>query len=89
MAQSYSEVAILFADICEFDLLVEEEQNNIVVILDDLFRNFDNACEKYGAQKIETVGKTYMAATGIEQCELNIPDSLKTLAKGERLVLMA
>jgi class 3 adenylate cyclase len=77
MADDQDEVAILFADICYFDDIVEVEQNNVVVILDELFRNFDLICEKNGAQKIETVGKTYMAATGIKECEINIPDQLK------------
>ena len=61
----------------------------MVVILDELFRNFDLICEKNGAQKIETVGKTYMAATGIKECEINISDQLKQRGKGERLVSMA
>ncbi len=49
MAVDQDEVAILFADICYFDDIVEVEQNNVVVILDDLFRTFDLLCEKHGA----------------------------------------
>ena len=30
-----------------------------------------------------------MAATGIKECEINIPDQLKQRGKGERLVSMA
>ncbi|EGR27982.1 hypothetical protein IMG5_185650 [Ichthyophthirius multifiliis] len=89
MADDQDEVAILFADICYFDDMVEEEQNNIVSILDELFRNFDIICEKHGAQKIETVGKTYMAATGIKECEINVSEQIKQRGKGERLVTMA
>lgn len=69
--------------------ILEAEKNNIVTLLDDLFRAFDFVCEKHGAQKIETVGKTYMAATGIKECEIEIDNNLKLKGKGERLVNMA
>ena len=46
-----------------------EEQENIVQFLDDLFRTFDKYCEICGVQKIETVGKTYMASAGLKACE--------------------
>ncbi|CAK62714.1 unnamed protein product (macronuclear) [Paramecium tetraurelia] len=67
--QNQGEVAIVFCDICNFDQVIMEEQENIVQFLDDLFRTFDKYCEFCGVQKIETVGKTYMASAGLKACE--------------------
>ncbi len=49
MANDQEEVAILFADISNFDDIVNEEKSNIVPLVDDLFRSFDTLCDKYGA----------------------------------------
>ena len=72
IAINQKNVAIIFADISNFDDIIEAENLNIVHLLDTLYRSFDTLCYKYGAQKIETVGKTYMAATGIKECEFNL-----------------
>lgn len=39
--------------------------------MDKLFRSFDGLCIQSGMQKIETVGKTYMAAGGLKDAENN------------------
>ncbi|CAD8157448.1 unnamed protein product [Paramecium octaurelia] len=62
-------VAIVFCDICKFDQIIMEEQENIISFLDDLFQPFDKYCEICGVYKIETVVKTYMAAAGLKACE--------------------
>ncbi|KAL4445014.1 hypothetical protein ABPG74_018742 [Tetrahymena malaccensis] len=66
LQEDQGDVAILFCDICDFDLIIQEEQSNIIKLLDKLFRFYDDACSINGIQKIETVGKTYMAAAGIK-----------------------
>ena len=60
---------ILFCDIDDFDSVVSTAQKGTVQILDELWRNFDRLCQKYGVQKIEAVGKTYMAAGGLKFVE--------------------
>lgn len=45
------------------------EKDKIVVMLDNLFRIYDNLCVQHGIFKIETVGYTYMAAAGLKECE--------------------
>lgn len=64
--ENQGEVSILFCDICGFDDLIAVEKENIVNLLDNLFRGFDALCVSNGMQKIETVGKTYMAAGGLK-----------------------
>lgn len=50
-------------------------------ILDTLFRHYDSLCNQYGLQKIETVGKTYMAAAGLRHVNAlaNVNPVLRTL----------
>jgi len=64
-------VVVLFCDICEFEKIVSQEQVNLIKLLDSLFRIFDQLCLKNNVQKIETVGKTYMACAGLKECEID------------------
>ena len=58
-------------------------------MLDNLFRMYDDLCAKNGVQKIETVGYTYMAASGIKACEELVPRYLLDIEKTQRLVNLA
>lgn len=63
-------VTILFADICEFDGLVTKmTPKEFIMLLDKIYSTFDQLCSIHGLQKIETVGKTYMASGGLKECE--------------------
>ncbi|CAD8136544.1 unnamed protein product [Paramecium pentaurelia] len=64
--QDQGDVTILFCDIYQFDKVIKYEQENILNFLDTLYRAFDQLCQTYDLQKIETVGKTYMAAGGLK-----------------------
>ncbi|CAD8190865.1 unnamed protein product [Paramecium octaurelia] len=89
MQQAQDDVSILFAYICDFDTIMKEEGKNVVLMLDSLFRLYDNLCIQHGVQKIETVGYTYMAATGIKACEQNMTAHVIRTEKTMRLVNMA
>ena len=67
--QARDGVTILFCDIADFDEVVRKNENNIVFMLDKIFRKFDELCVMHGIQKIETVGKTYMACSGLKDVE--------------------
>jgi class 3 adenylate cyclase len=67
------EVTIVFIDISEFDNLVRTYSgNDLLQFLDDVYNAFDQLCDKFGLQKIETVGKTYMACGGLKSAEKKI-----------------
>lgn len=53
MADDVGEIALLFCDICYFDDIIKEFQDQVVQILDDTFRAFDAICVKTGIQKVE------------------------------------
>jgi class 3 adenylate cyclase len=63
---------------------LESENEKIVVLLDNLFRNFDILCSQNDCTKIETVGKSYVGASGLN-LELNAikkkPTTYNTIEK--------
>lgn len=89
MADDAGYVIVIFADICNFDTLIKNYGNDIVGKLDSIYKDFDTMCEKYGAQKIETVGKTYMAVCGLEIVEENLSETLKSIEKSKRALDLA
>lgn len=57
-------VTILFCDIYDFDGITQSlRPMELVQLLDLVWMLFDRICERHGTVKIETVGKTYMAAS--------------------------
>lgn len=65
IADYYEEVTVLFADIVGFTRLSSATSPEFVVaILNDVFAYFDDICEKYGLEKIKTIGDSYMAVSG-------------------------
>lgn len=49
---------------------------DIILLLDQFYSILDQFCQLHGLQKIETVGKTYMAAGGIKECEIDVDKKL-------------
>lgn len=62
---------------------------NVIQIIDDVFRYFDYLCKQNGIQKIETVGKTYMACGGLKFIEENLDDELKKSSPSKRVLDLA
>jgi hypothetical protein len=60
---------VIFIEICKFEQIVKSKHRQIVTFLDDIFRGFDRLCLEYGIQKIETVGKVYMACIGLRSLQ--------------------
>ena len=69
----YETVTIVFCDLSDFDSLVAKlTPKDLITFLDELYSVMDQFCQLHGLQKIETVGKTYMAAGGIKECEVDV-----------------
>jgi guanylate cyclase len=78
IADQFSAASVLFADVVDFtprshDLPPAE----VVGLLDRLFSHFDTLAEKYGLEKIKTIGDCYMVASGVP---LPRPDHARVLA---------
>ena len=79
IAERYSGVSIIFVDIVGFtELSSKLRPSELVTILDSIFRQFDLICERYGAEKIKTIGDGYMAATGVPEAD---PDHAANAAR--------
>ena len=65
-AQLIERVTVLFTDFKGFTALSEQlSPKELVQDLHDCFSAFDHICEKYGIEKIKTIGDAYMAAGGL------------------------
>ncbi|KAL4496221.1 hypothetical protein ABPG72_012958 [Tetrahymena utriculariae] len=69
ISEDQGEVAVLFLLICDFDEISQSENEKIVMLLDNLFRYFDNLCTSNDVTKIETVGNSYVCAAGLKSVE--------------------
>lgn len=71
VADSFENVTIFFADIVGFSQLASNKNpSEVVAMLDEIFSEFDALVDKYGIEKIKTIGDSYMAVGG-----LPVPDA--------------
>jgi guanylate cyclase len=78
IADEFSSASILFADVVDFTPLAERlPPAEVVGVLDRLFGHFDVLAERYGVEKIKTIGDCYMVAAGVPSPR---PDHAQALA---------
>jgi class 3 adenylate cyclase len=66
IADSYDEVTVLFADIVDFTpLSARLGAPELVRLLNQVFSAFDALADKYGLEKIKTIGDAYMVVGGL------------------------
>jgi len=66
IADGFSEATILFADIVDFTPYSSNKTpHETLAALNTIFSAFDLLTEKYGLEKIKTVGDAYMVAAGV------------------------
>ncbi|KDO23166.1 hypothetical protein SPRG_09974 [Saprolegnia parasitica CBS 223.65] len=76
ISEADDDVTILFCDVVDFTQLMQRySPAQVVSLLDHLYSLFDELCAKYGVQKMETVGKTYMACAGLQEASASFPVS--------------
>ena len=64
----YNFVTVLFSDIQGFTQIAEETNPEVLIDeLDKFFFHFDSVVEKFGIEKIKTIGDAYMCAGGIPE----------------------
>jgi class 3 adenylate cyclase len=68
IAQAYDEVTVVFADLVEFTRQSgRADPPQIVAVLDEVFTRFDAIAERFGLEKIKTIGDAYMAVAGVPE----------------------
>ncbi|PZU97937.1 MAG: adenylate/guanylate cyclase domain-containing protein [Pseudanabaena sp.] len=66
IAESASNVTVLFSDLTGFSKLSDSlTAYETVSILNDLVTSFDETADRYGMEKIKTIGDSYMAVCGL------------------------
>lgn len=78
IADSYSEVTVLFADIVGFTKLSAQiSPTELVILLNEIFSLFDSLAEQHGLEKIKTIGDAYMVVGGLP---VSRPDHAEAVA---------
>jgi adenylate cyclase len=79
IADHFDGASILFADLVGFTALTHHlEPAQMVRLLNEIFSHFDALVEKYGVEKIRTIGDNYMVAAGVPRPQ---PDHAQRLAQ--------
>jgi guanylate cyclase len=79
IADHFDEASILFADVVDFTPLSSRlDAREVVGLLDRLFTTFDELVDRYGVEKIKTIGDCYMVAAGVPRQR---PDHANALAR--------
>jgi class 3 adenylate cyclase len=66
IADSFDDVTVLFADLCGFtQFAATRSADSVVRHLNSVFNRFDELTERYGLEKIKTIGDEYMLAGGL------------------------
>ena len=81
IADQFTAASILFADVAEFTRMSERlSPAEVVGVLDRLFRHFDGLADRYGVEKIKTIGDCYMVAAGVPSPRSDHAQALASLA---------
>jgi len=66
IANGHATVSVMFADLCGFTALSRKTNPaELVAMLNGIFTAFDTIVEKYGVEKIKTIGDCYMMVGGL------------------------
>jgi len=66
IADRFDTASVLFADVVNFTpMSAKMTPTELVELLDEVFSHFDTLVEKYGLEKIKTIGDCYMVAAGV------------------------
>ena len=83
VARQFDSISVLFADIVGFTpLSAEMAPEDMVDQLNDVFTYFDTLAERYGCEKIRTIGGNYMVASGVPTAREDHAEALCHMALG-------
>lgn len=90
IAQDKDSVTVLFCEICEFDAICAiYGPQELTELLDDIFQKIDELCATFGVAKIETVGKVYLACSGLSDFEADLDPVIQTIPHAQRALELA
>ncbi len=81
IADAFEGASILFADVVNFTpMSATMTPTELVNLLNEVFSHFDSSIEKYGLEKIKTIGDCYMVASGVPRPRADHAQSLTQMA---------
>ena len=81
IADGYADVTVMFADLVNFTQLTESlPPEQMVSLLNQIFSGFDELSEKYGIEKIKTIGDAYMVVGGLNREKTNYTRDIADMA---------
>jgi guanylate cyclase len=81
IAEQFDEASILFADVVEFTpIAATMTPLSLVDLLNEVFQCFDALVDKYGLEKIKTIGDCYMVAAGVPRPRADHAQAMVNLA---------
>jgi class 3 adenylate cyclase len=85
IADGFSDVTVLFADIVGFTELSQRlTPDRLVEMLNHIFSGFDDLAERFGLEKIKTIGDCYMVAAGLPEVRADHAEAIARMALGMR-----
>lgn len=79
IADHFKDVTVLFADIVDFTLLSSQiSPTELVELLNTVFSEFDHLVDRYGLEKIKTIGDAYMVVGNLPSPK---PDHVGAIAQ--------
>ncbi|MDQ5907276.1 MAG: adenylate cyclase, partial [Pseudomonadota bacterium] len=81
IADGFADVTVMFADIVNFTRVAEGlTPQQVFAMLNRIFSSFDELAEKYGMEKIKTIGDAYMVAGGLNGDSAEYSDAIADMA---------
>jgi class 3 adenylate cyclase len=81
IADRFDDVTLMFADIVEFTRLSASlSPQELVGILNEVFTVFDGLVDRYGLEKVKTIGDAYMVVGGMPERSDDHPERVTAMA---------
>lgn len=89
IAESFAEASVMFADIVNFtEISTNRPAIEVVSLLNEIFSAFDSLAERYGLEKIKTIGDAYMVVGGIPVPQPNHVTAIADMALAMQRVIV-
>jgi class 3 adenylate cyclase len=83
IAETFSDVTVMFADLSGFTEFSEHvDPQQVVGLLDEIFSTFDHLAHAHGVEKIKTIGDAYMAVSGLPVPRPDHAEAMAVMAIG-------
>jgi class 3 adenylate cyclase len=81
IADRFDDVTLMFADIVEFTRLsASMSPHELVGVLNEVFTVFDGLVDRYGLEKVKTIGDAYMVVGGMPERSDDHPERIVAMA---------